>query len=85
MSDCEDALHELYHFLDGEELTDERRAAIETHLDTCQPCAEPYDFEAELRLVIRRKCREQVPESLLFKIRRALEAEADSRQSTPGQ
>jgi mycothiol system anti-sigma-R factor len=74
-SDCEDALHQLYHFLDGE-LNDERRAAIQHHLDTCQPCAEPYDFEAELRMVIRRKCREQVPESLLLKIRRALAAEA---------
>jgi mycothiol system anti-sigma-R factor len=84
MSDCQDALHELYHFLDGEELTDERRAAIETHLDTCQPCAEPYDFEAELRMVIRRKCREQVPESLLFKIRKALEAESN-QLGTPGQ
>jgi mycothiol system anti-sigma-R factor len=75
MSDCNDALHELYDFLDGE-LTDERRAAIQRHLDTCQPCAEPYDFEAELRMVIRRKCREQVPESLLLKVRKALAAES---------
>jgi mycothiol system anti-sigma-R factor len=74
-SDCEGALHELYHFLDGE-LTEERRSAIEHHLNTCQPCAEPYDFEAELRLVIRRKCQEPVPESLLFKVRTALEAES---------
>ena len=62
MSECEDALHELYGYLDGE-LTDERRAAIQRHLDDCQPCAEPYDFEAELREVIRRKCQEQVPDT----------------------
>lgn len=73
MSDCEDSLHELYHFLDGE-LNEERRAAIQRHLDGCQPCAEPYDFEAELRHIIRHKCREQVPDSLVEKVRSALEA-----------
>jgi mycothiol system anti-sigma-R factor len=75
MSDCENALHELYGFLDGE-LTNERRAAIQHHLDGCQPCAEPYDFEAELRNVVRRKCAEQVPASVMAKIRAALDAEA---------
>ena len=74
MSDCNDALHQLYQFLDGE-LTDAKRAAIQRHLDSCQPCAEPYDFEAELRLVIRKKCAETVPESLMAKVRKAIEAE----------
>jgi mycothiol system anti-sigma-R factor len=74
-SDCNDALHQLYSYLDGE-LTEDRRSVIQHHLDTCQPCAEPYDFEAELRMVIRRKCQEQVPESLRSKVRKALEAEA---------
>lgn len=71
MSDCEDALHELYGFLDGE-LTDDRRKLIQHHLDDCQPCAEPYDFEAELRSVIRKKCQEQVPADLMDKVRAAL-------------
>lgn len=71
MSDCEDALHELYGFLDGE-LTDDRRKLIQHHLDDCQPCAEPYDFEAELRSVIRKKCQEQVPHDLIDKVRAAL-------------
>jgi mycothiol system anti-sigma-R factor len=72
--ECQDALHELYGYLDGE-LTDERRAAIHSHLDGCQPCAEPYDFEAELRLVIRRKCQDQVPDRLMAKVRAALAIE----------
>jgi mycothiol system anti-sigma-R factor len=72
--ECQDALHELYGYLDGE-LTDDRRAAIHRHLDGCQPCAEPYDFEAELREVVRRKCQEQVPDSLLSKVREALARE----------
>jgi mycothiol system anti-sigma-R factor len=75
MSDCENSLHELYTYLDGE-LTDESRVKIQHHLDGCQPCAEPYDFEAELREVILRKCQEQVPETLMAKIRTALEAES---------
>jgi mycothiol system anti-sigma-R factor len=78
MSECEDSLHELYAYLDGE-LTEDRRAAIHRHLDGCQPCAEPYDFEAELRAVIRRKCQEQVPESLVAKVREALEQESAAR------
>ena len=73
MSDCEDALHELYGFLDGE-LTDDRRKLSQHHLDDCQPCAEPYDFEAELRQVIRRKCQEQVPDTLVAKVRTAIES-----------
>lgn len=72
--ECRDALHELYGYLDGG-LTDDRRAAIHRHLDECQPCAEPYDFEAELRAVIRRKCQEQVPDSLMAKVRDALAGE----------
>ena len=75
MSDCENSLHALYSYLDGE-LTDDRRAVIQHHLDDCQPCAEPYDFEAELRIVIRRKCAEQVPDTLVAKVKAALEREA---------
>jgi mycothiol system anti-sigma-R factor len=75
MSDCENSLHALYSYLDGE-LTDDRRAVIQHHLDECQPCAEPYDFEAELRIVIRRKCAEQVPDMLVAKVKAALEREA---------
>ena len=72
--DCDDALHELYGYLDGE-LTVERRAVIQHHLDDCPPCYEAFDFEAELRVVISRKCTEQVPESLKQRIADALEKE----------
>jgi mycothiol system anti-sigma-R factor len=78
-SDCNDALHELYEFLDGE-LTEDRRAAIQHHLDSCQPCAEPYDFEAELRTVIRKKCAEKVPDTLVAKVRAALAAEVSTQR-----
>jgi mycothiol system anti-sigma-R factor len=73
--DCDDALHELYHFLDGE-LTTERRVTIQAHLESCPPCFEGYDFEAELRIVIAKKCHEQVPEALRLRIAEAIDHEA---------
>lgn len=71
--DCDDALHELYGFLDGE-LTPERRARIQQHLEACPPCFEGFDFEAELRVVVARKCQEQVPDSLRARIAEAIRA-----------
>ena len=68
---CGDAVHQLYLYLDGE-LTSERRALIQRHLDGCPPCFEAYDFEAELRIVIAQKCREEVPDHLRVRVARAL-------------
>jgi mycothiol system anti-sigma-R factor len=75
MGDCDDAVHRLYHFLDGE-LDDARRADIRKHLDECLPCLEAFDFEAELRQVIAMKCRDQVPESLRQRVADALHIES---------
>ncbi len=72
---CDDVLHELYHFLHGE-LTPDIRQRIEEHLDDCPPCYEAFDFEAELRIVIARKCSDQVPEALRQRIADAIEHEA---------
>ena len=74
MGDCDDAVHRLYHFLDGE-LDDSKRAHIKLHLDECLPCLEAFDFEAELRIVIAQKCREQVPDHLRDRIARAIQHE----------
>jgi mycothiol system anti-sigma-R factor len=70
-SDCQEAIHTLYHFLDGE-LTEERRHDIQHHLEECSPCLEAFDFEAELKLVVARKCREQVPDALRDRVHKAL-------------
>jgi mycothiol system anti-sigma-R factor len=76
---CQEALETLYNFLDGE-LTPERRAAIQHHLDQCAPCLEAFDFEAELKLVIARCCRDQVPESLRHKIEAVLIEASQARR-----
>jgi mycothiol system anti-sigma-R factor len=78
---CDDSLHELYHFLDGE-LTDDRRTAIQSHLDDCPPCYEAFDFEAELRTVIGRKCQESVPDALKQRIADAIDHERLHPDST---
>jgi mycothiol system anti-sigma-R factor len=74
-SDCADAVHRLYHYLDGE-LTVEKRAAIQHHLDACLPCLEAFDFEAELRQVIAMRCRDQVPDELRQRIADAIRHES---------
>jgi mycothiol system anti-sigma-R factor len=70
-SDCAESLKELYAFLDGE-LTTERRSHIRAHLEGCLPCYEAFDFEAELRIVVSTRCREEVPEALRSRVADAI-------------
>lgn len=72
---CREVLAVLYEFVDGE-LTTDLRERIKQHLEACQPCFEAFDFEAELRVVISQRCREQVPKSLRERIARALADES---------
>lgn len=69
--DCNKAIHEIYHYLDGE-LTDEKRQAIARHLDLCPPCADGFDFETELRRLVAHKCRDDVPPDLRRRIALAI-------------
>ncbi len=75
MSDhtCNDALTDLYQYLDHE-LDTETRAIVERHLSSCSPCLEAFDFEAELRKVIRDRSQERVPDELRAKVLAALAA-----------
>ncbi len=72
MAECNETLRELYQFLDGE-LTDSDRVHIQQHLDDCSPCLAAFDFEAELRIVVKSRCVDRVPDSLREKIARAIE------------
>ena len=69
--ECRDAVHSLYHYMDGE-LTFERRELIRHHLDDCPPCGEAFDFEAELRIVVSTRCKDEVPEALRARVADAL-------------
>ncbi|MGH9297768.1 MAG: mycothiol system anti-sigma-R factor [Acidimicrobiales bacterium] len=78
--DCREALHRIYHFLDGE-LTSERRSEIEGHLNGCSPCLEMFGFESELRKVVAGKCRDTVPEELRQRIASAIHHEHERDHS----
>lgn len=80
--ECQEALDTLYHFLDGE-LTEDRRIAIQHHLDRCSPCLEAFDFEAELKIVVAKRCRDQVPDHLRHRVAQAL-VEASKKFGSPG-
>ncbi len=71
MTNCNEALRELYTYLDGE-LTPERRRHISEHLSDCSPCLEAYDFQAEIQMVIAQKCRDEAPQQLKDKVARAI-------------
>jgi len=73
--DCTEAVHELYHYLDGE-LTEERRTQIRVHLDWCGPCGGAAEFEAELRKVIANRCKDRVPQSLIERVAAAIDEES---------
>ncbi len=69
MGDCNETLRELDHFLDGE-LSTEARVAIQHHLEGCLDCYSAFDFHAELKQVIARKCAsEAVPPGLLDRVK----------------
>ena len=68
---CDVAIRQLYDYL-HDELTDERRTLIRQHLDDCSPCLEVFDFEAELRVVISRRCQERVSIELRQRIAAAI-------------
>jgi mycothiol system anti-sigma-R factor len=80
---CEETIHEIYHFLDGE-LTEEKRRVIETHLSQCQPCDSVKRFEVELRQVVADRCREEVPKDLRERIARLINHELDNASSADG-
>ncbi len=80
MADCDDVLREVYPYLDRE-TDDELRVRIEHHLDGCHDCLEIFDFQAELRQVIARKCHDPVPDTLRQRVMDCFEGE----QSEPHQ
>ena len=76
ISDCNDAIRQLYAFLDNE-LTEELRSAFEAHLGLCGSCVEVVSFEAELRRVIADRCQDRVPEELMARIAAAISKESE--------
>ena len=73
--DCDEALAQLYVYLDSE-LHDASSEEIRTHLDNCPECCQSFEFEIRLKRVVRERLNEEVPESLVDRIRQALHHES---------
>jgi anti-sigma factor (TIGR02949 family) len=85
--DCDDAISQIYAYLDGE-LDVATVAELEAHLQSCSPCLEAYDFEAELRKVIAARCREDMPGDVRNRIMAVLDRlegeSGDGQLTSPG-
>jgi mycothiol system anti-sigma-R factor len=76
-SDCNEALRELDAFLDNE-LSTETHVAIRSHLEGCPDCLQTFDFHAELKIVVAKKClNDEMPPGLMDKIERCFGDELD--------
>lgn len=68
---CDEALANLYPFLDSElEIVQVQR--IKAHLDDCPPCWEVFGFEERLKRVVRERLAEEVPHAAMERFRAAL-------------
>ena len=77
MADCNETIRELDAYLD-EELSDDVREHFQGHLDGCMDCLQAFDFQAELRAAIRRKCsNDELPPALLQRIERCFAEDFD--------
>jgi mycothiol system anti-sigma-R factor len=70
--DCAKALERLHRYLDGE-LPGADLGSIREHLSACYPCADRATFEAHVRALVRERCAEHAPASLLDRIRAQLD------------
>ncbi len=75
--ECDDALTNLYRYLDREiEVTSVEQ--IRAHLDDCPGCLRSFDFESRLKIVIRERLSEEVPSEFIHRLREALAREAST-------
>lgn len=83
MSDCNETLREMYVFLDGE-IPPDLDGAIRSHLDGCIDCLGAFEFHLELKSLIARKCRDEVPPGLAARILQCFGDDQDEGLSGPG-
>jgi anti-sigma factor (TIGR02949 family) len=77
MANCSETIRELDAFLDGE-LSDDVREHIHAHLGECLDCLQAFDFQAELKQAIRRKCStDEMPPGLLGRIEMCFDEDFD--------
>lgn len=70
--DCGRALADLERYLDGE-LPASELDTVRDHLAACYPCADRATFEEQLRAIVRERCAESAPATLVDRIRSRLD------------
>lgn len=75
---CTETLRELHTYID-DQLAAEVKVLVDEHLLECVDCMQAFDFHAELKIVIARKCRSDapLPGSLLERIEACFGIDAD--------
>lgn len=69
---CDDVLSEVWLFLD-DECDENRRAAVQQHLDDCGECLEHFGIEEQIKALLHRKCQsEHAPTELRERLRSSL-------------
>ncbi len=53
--DCQDTMSRLSTYLDRE-LSDDEVGQVKVHLRSCPPCEQVFDFQAELKRLVRKEC-----------------------------
>ena len=54
-SDCSEALHRVFEYLDGEMSTADS-AKIAAHLSRCAACLRQYDVDTMVKALVKRSC-----------------------------
>ncbi|KQY59740.1 anti-sigma factor [Aeromicrobium sp. Root495] len=65
--DCNQALENLYLFLD-QEIDTASCEEIQSHIDDCSSCLTAYDLERLVKTLVSRSCAEVAPEPLRDKV-----------------
>lgn len=61
MITCNDAVKQLWDYLEGD-LDEEDRHAVQEHLDLCKRCCGEAEFATELKVVLASNAVEELPE-----------------------
>lgn len=72
---CDEAMERLYEYLDAE-LDQVTAAGIKSHLAECGGCNGGFDFERRLKVVVKERLAEEVPDQFLERLRAVLDRES---------
>ncbi len=66
-AECAEYLERIVYFIDNE-LDDADCAAVQHHLNACNPCLVRYDLQRTVKTVVARSCSEVAPSELRARV-----------------